>query len=271
MDTDWLSLLAHPSLLVFAYVAFIGAAMGSFLTLVTYRLPRDEKIGLSRSRCPNCSTTLRVPDLVPIISWVASRGRCRHCKTKVHFRYPLTELACAAGGVLAVAHYGMTLEALAIAGLWWGIVAIIVTDLEHYIILDEVQVALAVLGILHGYATHAPWENMLIAALAGGVIGLALKYGFIYLRHKDGLGLGDVKFLCVAGLWLANGANFVPFLFFSGIFGIVSAFAWRAAGQGARFPFGPALALALLLCVVYPPAANNFWQLYGLLLSGSSG
>jgi prepilin signal peptidase PulO-like enzyme (type II secretory pathway) len=175
----------------------------------------------------------------------------------VHIRYPLTELACAAVAVLAALHDGLTLEALSITGLGWCVVAIIVTDLEHYIILDEVQIALALFGVLHAYATRQPWEHVALAAGAGAAIGLALKYGFIYLRHKDGLGMGDVKFLCVAGIWLA--------------IGVISGSAWRMAGLGEHFPFGPALAIALVLCVIYPPLADQFWQLYGLLLSGSSG
>lgn len=271
MPADWSLILAHPSPLIFAYIAVIGACIGSFLTMATYRLPRDEPVGYTRSRCPNCHTVLRVRDLIPILSWALARGRCRHCQTKMSSRYPLTELACAVGGMLAFMHYGITLEALAIAGLWWCIVAIIVTDLEHYIILDEVQIAVGLFGILHAYAVGAPWSDVLVAALTGGAIGLTLKYGFIYFRNKDGLGLGDVKFLVVAGIWLASSLAFVPFLFFAGILGIVSGTLWRVAGLGERFPFGPALAFALLLCVAVPEVAAGFWKFHTLLLGSSSG
>lgn len=250
---------------IWLFVAFLGASIGSFLTLVTYRLPREEKIGLTRSRCPNCSTTLTVPDLVPVLSWVFSRGRCRHCRTKVSFRYPLTELFCAAGTVAAVWMYGLTLEGFAVAGLWWCIVAIFVTDLEHYIILDEVQVAIVLFGALYHYALGTEAADVVIAGCIGLAIGLTLKYGFLYLRNKDGLGLGDVKLLFGVGIWLANATSFVPFLFFSGVLGVVCGLAWRAAGFGKIFPFGPALALSLLACVVWPQAATGFWQLYGLI------
>lgn len=253
------------TLLIYAIIFLLGASVGSFLTLVTYRLPRDEKIGLTRSRCPKCGTSLTVRDLFPIFSWLLSRGRCRHCKTSVHYRYPLTELACAIGSVLAVYGFGLTLEALAVMGLWWCIVAIIVTDLEHYIILDEVQIAIGLFGILFHYALQSDVGEVVKAAIAGGVIGLSLKYGFLYFRNKDGLGMGDVKFLVVAGIWLGVAANFVPFLFLSGVLGLISGLIWRMMGHGERFPFGPALAAALLLCVVVPDAAYGFWSLYGLL------
>ena len=243
---------------------FLGASIGSFLTLVTYRLPRDEKIGLSRSRCPSCLKDLRVVDLIPILSWVTSKGRCRHCQTKVSIRYPLTELATMLGTLGAVYLFGFTLEGLAVAGLWWCIVAIIVTDLEHYIILDEVQIAIILFGALFHYALDTDAADVIESGVLGLIIGLILKYGFLYLRNKDGLGMGDVKLLFGVGIWLAHPASFVPFLFFSGILGVACGLLWRMVGFGKIFPFGPALAASLLVCVVWPQAANQFWQLYGL-------
>lgn len=251
--------------LIVALAGLFGAAIGSFITLVTWRMPLGEKIGMTRSRCTSCEATLRLPDLIPIFSWLASRGKCRYCKTPVSVRYPLTEFACAIGTMGVVVQYGLTLEALAITGLWWCIVAIFVTDLEEQIILDEVQIAVGLFGILHGIVTDTPAMDMISSAVVGVAIGLALKYGYLYFRNKDGLGLGDVKFLAVAGIWLADGANFVPFLFYSGILGVLSGGIWHLLGRGERFPFGPALAIALFFCVVAPDVANQFWGLYGLL------
>lgn len=258
-------LQAMPAPLLYGLVLVVGASIGSFITLMTHRLPLGEPVGNTRSRCPSCHTTLGVRDLFPVLSWAFAKGRCRHCKTKVSVRYPLTELACAAGGLLAIMHYGPTLEALAIAGLWWSVVALTITDLEHYIILDEVQISIGLFGILYGYARDIDAADAASAAFAGAAIGLTLKYGFIYLRNKDGLGLGDVKFLGVAGIWLASSASFIPFLFYSGLIGTVFGTAWQRITGHARFPFGPALAAALLLCVLAPHSVNGFWQLYGLL------
>ena len=166
---------------------------------------------------------------------------------------------------MATHRYGITLEAFAVTGLWWCIVAIIITDLEHYIILDEVQVALVVFGALYHYAIGTDVIDVVAAGFIGLTIGFILKYGFLHLRNKDGLGLGDVKLLFGAGIWLASGASFVPFLFFSGVMGVVFGLSWRVIGRGEVFPFGPALAASLLLCVVWPNVANQFWQLYGFI------
>lgn len=255
----------EQSPILWGVIALVGAAIGSFLTLMTYRLPLDEPIGMTRSRCPSCHTSLSARDLLPILSWLLARGRCRHCKTRVSVRYPLTELASALGGVAAAHYFGFTLEALALAGLWWCIVAIVVTDLEHTIILDEVQVAIVLFGLLYHYALGTDMVAVISTGVVGLTIGLTLKYGFIYLRNKDGLGLGDVKLLFGVGIWLASSASFVPFLFFSGVLGVVCGLAWRLAGRGAQFPFGPALAVALLICVVWPESAQRFWGLYGVV------
>ena len=265
MNGDVLVSLLPVTSPVLVFFGVFGAVIGSFLTLITYRLPRDEKIGRTRSRCTSCGATLKVLDLIPVLSWIVSGGRCRHCKTRISARYVVTEIVCAAGAVLIVNHYGVTLEALTILGLWWAIVAVIVTDLEHYIILDEVQIAIGLLGIAHAYVKQYAATDVAMAAFAGASIGLGLRYGFLYLRHKDGLGMGDVKFLFVAGIWLQCAECFVPFLFFSGLLGTVCGLGWRVAGLGDRFPFGPALAASLLLCVVAPSMATDFWQLYGLL------
>ena len=241
---------------------FLGASIGSFLTLVTYRLPRGEKIGLSRSRCPSCLKELRAVDLIPILSWVTSGGKCRHCKSKVSIRYPLTELATMLGTLGAVYLCGFTLVGFSIAGLWWCIVAIIVTDLEHYIILDEVQVALVVFGALFHFALGTEAVAVIESGVLGLLIGLALKYGFLYLRNKDGLGMGDVKLLFGVGIWLASAIAFVPFLFLSGVLGIVFGILWRILGRGEQFPFGPALAIALLVGIVAPESFARFWSLF---------
>lgn len=245
--------------------AVVGACVGSFITLITYRRPRYLKVVAARSQCMEGGHALGPKDLIPILSWAWWRGKCRVCRTKIAARYPLTELACAGGTVSVLLVYGLTLEGLAMAGLWWCVVAIIITDLEHYIILDEIQIASALFGVLHAVAQDVAWYAPLVGMAAGVAIGLAIKYSFLYLRGKDGLGLGDVKFLGVAGVWLIDAEAFVPYLFFSGVMGVVFGLLWTRLTGNERFPFGPALALALLLCVMVPEAPREFWKLYGVV------
>src|SRR5690606_23300081 len=95
----------------------------------------------------------------------------------------------------------------------------------------------------------------------GVFLGFALRYGYGWIMRKEGLGWGDVKFLAVAGLWLAGIESWPPFLFYAGVWGVVTALVWRAMGKGARFPFGPALAAALWMVLLTPSGALFYWTI----------
>src|SRR4051812_24380056 len=97
------------------FVLFCGLVFGSFITLASYRLPRDEDIIIKRSRCPTCETPLTARDLWPVLSWVTSGGKCRHCKTRISPRYPLTELVTAALFLLIYQYYGIGWQGILLA------------------------------------------------------------------------------------------------------------------------------------------------------------
>lgn len=247
-------------------VALTGLVFGSFVTCASWRWPREKTIR-GRSQCPACQKTLRPADLVPFFSWIFSRGRCRQCGVEVPARYPLTELATAALFLLIYSRYGLTPEAGVLMLTATALMIMIVADLETYIIPDEVHLMLLPLGILWHWLRETPWDQPVSGLLLGGGIGLSLHYGWRYIRKKEGLGFGDVKFLAVAGLWLGP-LGMVPFLFFSGLFGVFLALVWRALGKGAVFPFGPALAAALFSGVMFTDLSLRFWELSRALHGG---
>lgn len=172
-------------------------------------------------------------------------------------RYVWIELFTAASFVGLFALKGPTLEWAILAALMMCVITMIVTDLEHYMIPDIVQVMIFLLGIAYGLnqaiALDARLQN---AAMLFGV-GLVLHYGYFWLMGKHGLGFGDVKLLGAIGVWIELSALPV-FLFLSGIIGIMTALSWRALGLGKHYPFGPALALAMLVLVVWPASAQLF-------------
>ena len=241
-------------------MAFIGACFGSFISLLSYRLPRDLPVAAVHSRCPACQRTLGIQDLIPILSWAWQRGRCRACKTEISWRYPAIELLTAVGFLWVFHLTGVQWQLLTLLGLLVCLLTLIVADLEHYIIPDEIQIAMLALGMAHLFITHAPLPDHITGMLIGGGTGLALRYGFLYLRNKDGLGMGDVKFLAVSGLWLGP-PPLLPYLFYAGILGVITAIIWRMLGRGERYPFGPSLAISLWLCVLFPALSDAFWQL----------
>lgn len=250
-----------PEWLVLVLVALVGLIFGSFVTLASYRLPRDEPIGAGRSRCPHCGTPLGFRALFPLFSWIAQKGRCHYCKTPISARYPIIELTQAILFLLVYLTLGISWAGLVVALLSVALLVMIVVDFEWYIIPDEIQITCTVLAIIYHWIAGTPFMSVFTGAAMGLSIGVALRYGYSFLRHKEGLGMGDVKFLIVAGLWMADALSWAPFLFYAGIWGVVTALGWRMLGKGAHFPFGPALAASLLMMLLTPSGTLFFWTI----------
>lgn len=229
----------------------VGLLFGSFATAAAYRLPRNKDIVFAHSRCTSCDHILSVLDLVPLLSWLFNRGKCRHCNAKIGIRYLMTELATAALFVVTYLRHGASVQSLLIMLLVVDLVILSVIDFEHYIIPDGVNLTVGILGVAFQWFSGTPWHVMLLGACVGGAIGLALRWGMYAWKKQEGLGMGDVKFLAAAGIWMTLWAW--PALFFiAGVLGIAIALIWRYAERGERFPFGPALAAALYICVLFP-------------------
>jgi len=139
----------------------------------------------------------------------------------------------------------------------------IVVDLEHYIIPDSVHVALVPLGLWYHYTIGTPGDEVVMATGIMAALALFLHYVYSAIRGRTMLGFGDVKFFTVAGLWLGLWP-LVPFLFLSGVFGVVLGLLWARLGRGEIFPFGPALALSLFTCVVYQDKVNMLYYIHQL-------
>ena len=211
-------------------VISLGLSFGSFVSLISHRLPLDEHAIWDRSRCTSCGTKLGVRDLAPLLSWLFLGGKCRYCGAGIRVRYPIIEVMSAASFSGIFALYGASLVFIWLALLAVCVLTLIVTDLEHYIIPDSIQVAMAVLAVAYHATLGSNPEPLAYGALAGLGAGLALRYGYSWLRKKEGLGLGDVKFLAVAGLWLGL-SPLIPFLVLSGKNAKL-----KIAGQYIRLP-----------------------------------
>lgn len=237
-----------------------GFAFGSFVTCASYRLPLELDVVRKPSYCPSCNTILKYRDLCPLFSWLSSGGKCRYCAAKISIRYPLIELATGAAFALLYSLYGLTYMSFILAAMAVALLIMIVVDLEHFIIPDCVHIILLILAFAYRFVTGTLSYDILYGfALMTGV-ALFLHYGYSRLRGRTMLGYGDVKFFSVAGVWLDLSA--IPvFLFISGMLGVVFGLAWRMLGKGPVFPFGPALALALFICVTYPEINNILFSI----------
>ena len=218
-----------------------GAAFGSFVNVLAYRLPRRESIVKPRSRCPGCGTTIRSYDNIPIVSWLVLRGKCRDCGMRISVRYPLVEAVTAALFVALGLKFGREAALWPALALAVTLVAAAATDLEQRIIPNRLMLAGAVLALVLwtlAEPSRLP-ENLIAGAAAGGFLLIAA------LAYPAGMGMGDVKLAAVMGLFLGRSVG--PALFVGFAAGAVAGMAIMAArGAAARkqgVPFAPFLAL----------------------------
>lgn len=181
-----------------------GLCIGSFLNVVIHRRPRGESIVRPGSFCPVCRHALGPSELVPVFSYLALRGECRHCGSSITPRYLLVEAAAALLFTLCVALFGWSLAALTAAALCSVSVICILVDIEHHMVLDEVLVAASVIALALNipFAALCTWYEALLGAVAGGLPLLLVALVGHLLARRHVMGGGDIKFMAMAGLFL---------------------------------------------------------------------
>jgi leader peptidase (prepilin peptidase)/N-methyltransferase len=231
----------------------LGPIFGSFVTALTYRMPRGESIANGRSRCPACDHALAAPDLVPIVSWTLNRGRCRYCKAAVSPRYPTIEvmsLFCFVTTAIAINDP----VRLALAFFFIPLaLALAIIDFEHQR-LPNVLVALVLPFAIawRWWTGHDVGAGLLAAAVTYACL-MGLEQLIIWRTGESGLGGGDAKLIAFAALCLPLLPFFV-FLGVAGATGIGLGVWWQRRTGQKRFPFGINILLAWWLCLVVPLA-----------------
>jgi len=256
-------LAIHGLFLVFWFVW--GAAFGSFLNVVVYRLPRGLSLVRPGSRCTVCGAPIRARHNVPIVGWLLLRGRCADCHAPFSVRYAVVELLTA---LLTVAVYlrvqallptdldptGMLVSVLPVFFFVFVLLAVVFIDAESFVIPGSWVTPGIAVGVLAPLVTGAlggralvTFHDALIGAAAGGGGLLLLSLGFLLVRRKEGMGEGDVILVMLIGAFLGPVSLLFVFLA-SSLQGLVfTALFWRRVrAQGLRIPFGPFLALAAL-------------------------
>jgi prepilin signal peptidase PulO-like enzyme (type II secretory pathway) len=237
--------------MLYFVLAIFGAVFGSFAAMASYRLIHHKSF-FGYSKCDHCKHRLGFKDLIPIFSYLIQNAKCRYCKKHISPRNIITELLCTFGFMLIGINHHNDMFLLCLFSLMTTALAImIIVDFEHYIIPDEIQIALAVLGIFYAHYEHHHLLEVFLMPAFSFLIGYTLMKSFKYLMKKDGLGFGDVKFFAVVGLYF-NIEQLSVFFFISGIIGVCTAIVWRILGRGETFPFGPSLAMALYTILMFP-------------------
>jgi leader peptidase (prepilin peptidase) / N-methyltransferase len=228
--------------------SIVGLLIGSFLNVVTWRLPRRESLLRPRSRCPRCETPIRPYDNVPVLSWLLLRGRCRTCKVPISARYPAVEAATAAlYAAVAVGRHGALDLVLGLL-LVTALVPITLIDLDRRIIPNAITLPAAVAAVAAAAVLDPGFlpEQLLSGAAAGGFFLIAA------LAYPRGMGMGDVKLAAVLGLYLGRAvAPAVMIALAAGVVVGALVIARKGAREGRRtaVPFGPFLALGAVVAL----------------------
>jgi leader peptidase (prepilin peptidase)/N-methyltransferase len=202
-----------------------GLLIGSFLNVCIYRWPRDLSVVRPRSHCPACEAQIAAWDNIPLVSYIMLAGKCRKCSARISPRYPLVEFATGALFFYFVAVLGPTLLAIKMCCLGGMLIALIFTDLEERILPDEFTIGGTVVGLIFsafvpfspsqmvapvffwpfGLEVTGRWASVAESAAGAFIPGLLLwGGGWLYykIRHREGLGLGDVKLIAMVGSFL---------------------------------------------------------------------
>ncbi|MCZ7526108.1 MAG: prepilin peptidase [Acidimicrobiia bacterium] len=243
--------------LVITVCTILGLAVGSFLNVVVWRVPRKESVVRPRSRCPECEEPIRPADNVPVVSWVLLRGRCRTCGARIPVRYPLVEVGCAVLFGALAARFWDSWALPAYLVLAAALLALSVIDLEHYLLPNRIvyPLSLAVPVLLAGAAVAEGDGGALLRALLGGAVAF-VAFLAIHLVSPRGMGLGDVKLSFVLGValaWLGWRELVLGLLlgFFYGALVGVALIALRLRTRKEPVPFGPFLAAGAVTAVLW--------------------
>lgn len=235
-------------------ILLFGLAWGSFLNVVIYRLPRDLSLISPPSSCPHCGKRIKVTENIPLISYMALRGKCSRCRAKIPFSYPFVEALTPLCFLLLFASFATGLHFFASCLFTSALIVLCFIDYNHQILPDEITLPGIVLAI--SYALFRK-DLSLTGALLGAVVGagiLLLIFSLYYLlRKKEGLGMGDVTLMLMIGAFLGwKGAVLTLILgSFSGALVGIFMLTFQKKGLQHALPFGTFLAPAAFVALLY--------------------
>lgn len=290
------SLLQDNLALALLSAGLLGLCVGSFLNVVIHRMPlmmmqawrqecshllseqadidtqlitpiaqiveKDIPITLSspRSRCPNCGHAIHWYENIPVISWVLLRGKCSDCKHAIGIRYPFVEIITALLSILIIYKFGITVQGISALVLVWTLIALTGIDFDTQLLPDRLTFPLAGLGLAVNAQSWFVSPTDAIWGLLLGFLSLWIVVKIFYLiTKKHGMGQGDFKLLAVLGAWLGPMMLPLIILLSSLIGSIVGVILMRRQGESKPFAFGPYIAIAGIVALLYGPDIMHWY------------
>ncbi len=232
-----------------AAAALFGAVIGSFLNVCIYRLPIGRSVVWPASACARCGRELSWYENVPILAWLALRGRCRSCAEPISIQYPIVEALTAIMFAAAWWYYGFT--PLLVSRLVFGcaLIVLFAIDLEHHLLPNAITLPGIAVGFGFALFTEPGWLASLLGILLGAGVLYAIAEGYYLVRHEEGMGMGDVKMLGMIGAFLGWQLTILTLVMASCAGAIIGLLliALKRGDMKYALPFGTFLALGAAL------------------------
>jgi len=254
-----------PQAFAVVAAAAFGAVIGSFLNVVIYRLPLQKSVVWPSSACPHCARELMWYENIPVLSYLALRGRCRTCGAGISLQYPLVEAITALMFAAAWWYFGpgpLLASRLIFGG---ALLVLFAIDLEHHLLPNAITLPGIVAGFVFSLFTAPGWRSSLIGIAVGGGVLWAIAEAYYRIRHEEGLGMGDVKMLAMVGAFLGWPLTLLTLMLASvsgTIIGMILIVTKRG-GMKYALPFGTFIALGAAVAATVGPQLLD-WYL-GLL------
>jgi leader peptidase (prepilin peptidase)/N-methyltransferase len=262
--------------------AVVGLCIGSFLNVVIHRLPRMLERGwqaecaglrgepvaetprydlvVPRSTCPSCGHAISAIENIPVLSWLALRGRCSACRGAISARYPVVEILGGALAAGAILRFGPTWQGVAACGFLWTLLALTFIDFDTQLLPDDLTLPLVWAGLaVNAAGLFVPLRDAVIGAMAGYLALWTIYWLFKLIRGKEGMGYGDFKLLAALGAWL--GWQTLPMIvLLSSVVGAfigMSLVVLKGRDHNVPLAFGPYLAIAGGIALFFGPAMSR--------------
>jgi len=280
-----LATLQQYPLFLIGVVCILGLLVGSFLNVVIYRLPvmmqadwrrecqeylqlpPDEAVAelnlmLPASHCPSCKTEIKAYQNIPVISYLLLGGKCGHCGVRIAVRYPLIEAFTGLCSAVVAWHFGYGWALAFALPLTWSLIALSFIDIDQQLLPDSITLPMLWLGLLLSmFDIYTNSHDAIIGAIAGYLSLWSVYQLFKLLTGKEGMGYGDFKLLALFGAWL--GWQCLPLIILlSSLVGAIVGIAMIVFGKrdaGKPIPFGPYLAMAGWLAMLFGPELNALY------------
>jgi len=244
-------------IIITIYFLFLGLSIGSFLNVIIYRLPEEKSIITPPSHCPKCGEKLKVIDLMPVVSFLSTGGKCRYCNTKISIQYPIVELLTGFFFLAAYLKFGISVQLFIYLLLISALIAVTVIDYKHMIIPNKITYPLIVISVLSAII----FDYLTIFQSLLGIVIPSLLLLIVAFIFKGGMGMGDVKLVAAIGGFMGWSYTLAG-IFLGSLLGSIiglSLMGLGIIGRKTRIPFGPFICIGAVVMIFFGDTLFNWY------------